>query len=608
MTLQLNKQNLLYIYKQHWTGIETKCQDHQFILPERQISAKEKLSKKQQKLQLQRQKYVGPKKKGKIIKRRGRKNTRRGGSAMSKMLQPFLDADQAAKCWIAHMNDPWNYPPVSLGRTSGATGIARSFATQLTSANVAYDAVLMGIKPCGFDTANNFNAGYYSLGNSNWASGGLANLNWANYAYIANVANGYRPISMSARMSFRYPSTINPPYLFGGLLPIGALSDTNLIGGTSGAVTNANIVYQTPSTIKLGGNSIQVCWNPEDFSDISSFNTNWGLGPVSAPITSLPYFGAVGLSSGNWTCEVEYISFFQYQQNYADVVYTVTADDSINYSCSELWDRYLVHKNKLVNIKKPKWTSMHATKTAHLSGKSAPIMFAERPGNTENKNADHEVEYKGSNLDDEVPVTRNHDVAVNHNKPPTIYEKASSFYDTVAGLAAEWGPQVYGIYRTFKRYHDGARGIMMLHTDLKDGIHNHILNKEDEKKEQKTQSVFDKKLWLDNLPPVKITPREVGFIDPAVLGGDNKLRVPRKYIDRLVEKDLALSDGRLRIKNACDHLDYMDTIKEVDGESDVDSFNHVDISESVNDLLEQQIIISQQLSAKMQRNADVETK
>jgi len=86
--------------------------------------------------------------------------------------------------------------------------------------------------------------------------------------------------------------------------------------------------------------------------------------------------------------------------------------------------------------------------------------------------------------------------------------------------------------------------------------------------------------------------------------------VPTRYIARLVEQDLALPNGKLRLKCAIDYDNYMHTIKEIDEEcdSEFDSVSQTDISESVSDLLDQQNNITQQLSAKMQRNAEIVTK
>jgi len=274
-------------------------------------------------------------------------------------LRPFINADNIAVAWRQHMLDPWNFPPVSLGRTTAKSAIGWGYSKMITPSSTAYDALFWSAIP-GYYYNNSGTyplLAFYSLGNANWTGLSSSSQYYSNYAAIANIAMEIRPISLAIRIALRYPSTTMPPYLFAGCVPAGIpTNDAAKIGST--AITTPTMTRGAPITQDTDSNTFAVSWVPQDQHEIETFTNIY---TTSAQITTMPYIGFVGgaAATGAWSCEVEIISFFEYEQNYSNLSYATVNEPTVRYTGNEIWDAYMARGYSTCTAHVPKWTNIH---------------------------------------------------------------------------------------------------------------------------------------------------------------------------------------------------------------------------------------------------------
>jgi len=249
------------------------------------------------------------------------------------------------------------------------SAIGSTYYKTFWNASTGMDSFIAGHGPCYYGASTSMPV-YSSISGGQW-SHGVANTpsdpSWSNSTPISNVATIFRPISLGIRLRVRFPSTTNPPILFGGCLPWGVNLDITKVGSTALTVPAATL--SAPTTSDVPGYHVTAVWTPSDSLDVTQFTAGWN-GVIA---TVLPYVGFVGTTAtaSSWSLELEAISFFEYQQQYSDIGYTVTHEDNVRYTAMELYDQLgkIGFANPGVNLS-ANWASVHKKAAMRGAGPS----------------------------------------------------------------------------------------------------------------------------------------------------------------------------------------------------------------------------------------------
>lgn len=194
---------------------------------------------------------------------------------------------KAARAWILHLGDPFNYPPVSIGGTGTPNHIWGSYGFTNTPSIVASATDFVAAMNFGYLAASTGNGPVTNMSSTGSGTtwGTVTSSYYANNSNANVVVGQSRPISAAMRITFKFGSSVTPPQLYGGQIPSA--------GGGPNATTmasNPSGLFTSPTNHKGGPTctAMQACWVPQDFYDLDSFE-NLNTGTLSSTV---PYVAA----------------------------------------------------------------------------------------------------------------------------------------------------------------------------------------------------------------------------------------------------------------------------------------------------------------------------
>ncbi len=274
--------------------------------------------------------------------RRGERRYKRNNKNNNKKLSLGAVINAVTTEYRAHLMDPFNTSPPSLGFTKGP---AQTYACVLKrkSSPGALNA-LVGLNMGYFGVAGTSGAGAVDLATDGGGTFVSACSPYSNYTQANALFSNARPISGAIKVSYRCAGTSKAPKLYAGCL-IGTTAASQWAGQTSDAVLS------WPTSKEVSTDSVQVNWLPSDSDEIVDFLPTWMTAlPVENNIA--PYILLLGCPA-DITIYIDVVVHFQGQMLANQAYYnTNTNEGECRYVVNDIWTQY-IHRGPLNPISVP---------------------------------------------------------------------------------------------------------------------------------------------------------------------------------------------------------------------------------------------------------------
>lgn len=233
-------------------------------------------------------------------------------------------AENVCDQFIQLLLHPFDAPPLKLGDSGTTSFLAALYVKSAFSPSTNPEGCMVGT--VGMSSSHAYKLHFSGAIGTNWT---ITDVPWSNYAAVAALGSGFRPICYGIRMQTREPATAVQGLLFGGQLPW---------SGTTTPITGTppSAIQAAPATQFTSSNTIMSSWVPAERHDLESTLVN-----TSTIGTSFPYVGFTGMTNATSVYHVEAIHIIQMFSTTPSQMQLGLMSDELHYTITQVWDCFI---------------------------------------------------------------------------------------------------------------------------------------------------------------------------------------------------------------------------------------------------------------------------